>query len=161
MLLQDKLFKGHQMSIFNQMLYVNVCSAIVSFSGESSPAVHLHSTHRSSLDVCCMLIIVNIMLPLPCKDSNSCLPSSCECQACACATRSSEGECAHKTAGATMAVVCPRCLAALQLKLLPVIQHIRFIVEVCSVDADTANTRPHAAAKPFLLTSLASGSCYG
>ncbi|DBA71674.1 TPA: hypothetical protein ACH3X2_001127 [Trebouxia sp. C0005] len=30
---QDKLFKGHQMSIFNQMLYVNVCSAIVSFSG--------------------------------------------------------------------------------------------------------------------------------
>ncbi len=34
MLLQDKLFKGHQMSIFNQMLYVNVCSAIVSFSGK-------------------------------------------------------------------------------------------------------------------------------
>jgi len=33
MSLQDKLFKGHQMSIFNQMLYVNVCSAIVSFSG--------------------------------------------------------------------------------------------------------------------------------
>ncbi len=63
-LLQDKLFKGHQMSIFNQMLYVNVCSAIVSFSGMSSPAAHWHSTQQSSLDTCCMLIIVNFMYPV-------------------------------------------------------------------------------------------------
>ena len=44
MLSQDKLFKGHQMSIFNQMLYVNICSAIVSFNGMSSPAVYLNRT---------------------------------------------------------------------------------------------------------------------
>lgn len=30
---QDKLFKGHQMSMFNQMLYVNACSAVVSICG--------------------------------------------------------------------------------------------------------------------------------
>ena len=68
MLLQDKLFKGHQMSIFNQMLYVNVCSAIVSFSGMSSPAVCLHRTQWSSLHICCILWIVNFMLQLPYKD---------------------------------------------------------------------------------------------
>ncbi|KAL3131115.1 hypothetical protein ABBQ38_000421 [Trebouxia sp. C0009 RCD-2024] len=30
---QDKLFKGYQMSVFNQMLYVNLCSALASFAG--------------------------------------------------------------------------------------------------------------------------------
>ena len=36
--MQDKLFRGHQMSTLNQMLYVNVCSALVSFTG-------LHGRH--------------------------------------------------------------------------------------------------------------------
>lgn len=31
--IQDKLFRGHQMSTFNQMLYVNICSALVSLTG--------------------------------------------------------------------------------------------------------------------------------
>ncbi|KAL3131113.1 hypothetical protein ABBQ38_000421 [Trebouxia sp. C0009 RCD-2024] len=31
---QDKLFKGYQMSVFNQMLYVNLCSALASFAGQ-------------------------------------------------------------------------------------------------------------------------------
>ena len=31
---QDKLFKGHKMSVFNQMLYVNLCSALVSICGK-------------------------------------------------------------------------------------------------------------------------------
>ncbi len=64
-----------------------------------------------------MLLIVNFMLQLPYEEYKLCFPSSCEGQACACATRSSEVECVHKTAEATAAVLCPRCLAALQLKL--------------------------------------------
>ena len=31
--MQDKLFKGYRMSVFNQMLYVNLCSAVASFAG--------------------------------------------------------------------------------------------------------------------------------
>ena len=44
---QDKLFKGHQMSIFNQMLYVNVCSAVVSTCG-MPPLYACHMT-------CCII----------------------------------------------------------------------------------------------------------
>lgn len=76
LLLQDKLFKGHQMSIFNQMLYVNVCSAIVSFGGMLSPAVHLHSIDRCKLCTRCISPMPsgNFKLQLICKELKPCWP---------------------------------------------------------------------------------------
>jgi len=58
--LQDKLFKGHQMSIFNQMLYVNVCSAIVSFSGVFFSCCLLAQHSMEQLG--CMLYVVYCQL---------------------------------------------------------------------------------------------------
>lgn len=51
---QDKLFKGRKMSIFNQMLYVNACSAIVSACGlvargQLQPALSFVSQHPDAL----------------------------------------------------------------------------------------------------------------
>ena len=34
---QEKLFKGYEMSTYNQMLYVNLCSAIISIISEWDP----------------------------------------------------------------------------------------------------------------------------
>ncbi len=37
---QEKLFKGYEMSTYNQMLYVNLCSAIISIISEWDPPQH-------------------------------------------------------------------------------------------------------------------------
>ena len=64
---QDKLFKGYQMSVFNQMLYTNTFSAIFSLIGA-------HWTGYPCV-LCCLLAMLPVATSVGCKDE-----VDCDCQ---------------------------------------------------------------------------------